>query len=165
MSTTNIQITIGAFLILLWFWWYTRNTSIVRIKKGQIFNFKQSVELSGLAVITLYQNSKKYHFLVDTGSNVSHIHSGCDIVIDSFEEGTDSVSGLSGDVECKKCNITLYHGKDKLAFVFRHSDMSFVCQGIKETYGVSIDGIIGTDFMSKYNYCIDFKEFVVYERK
>lgn len=163
-----INIVIYSILLLLIlgciYYVYIPDT-LLRVKKGQVFNFKQAIELSGLPIITLYQEGKAYNFLIDSGSNVSHIHSDSDIKIDCFEEGTDSVGGLTDSKECQICTVTLYHDKHQFTSVFRHSDMSYVVQGIKEAYGVNIIGLIGTDFMDKYNYCIDFKDYIVYTRK
>ena len=36
---------------------------------------------------------------------------------------------------------------------------------IKEDYGVTIHGILGTNFLDKYNYVIDFKDYIIYRKK
>jgi hypothetical protein len=36
---------------------------------------------------------------------------------------------------------------------------------IKENYGVTVHGILGTNFLDKYNYVIDFKDYKLYRRK
>lgn len=163
-----INIVVYSILLLIVlgciYYVYIPNT-IIRVKKGQVFNFKQAVELSGLPIVTLYQEGKAYNFLFDTGSNVSHLHSGSDVKITNFEDKTDSVGGLTENKECKIGTVSLWHDKHQFINKFRYSDMSFVVQGVKEAYGINMVGIIGTDFMDKYNYCLDFKEYVIYTRK
>ena len=65
-----ILIILGIFSIR----WYTRDTYIVRVKKGTIMDFKSAVDLTGVPMITFTQGDKKYNFIVDTGSNVSYIN-------------------------------------------------------------------------------------------
>lgn len=162
----NIAIYSILFLLILGCIYYIYIPStLVRVKRGQVFNFKQAVELAGLPIVTLYQDGKPYNFLFDTGSNVSHVHSGSDIVITDFQKNTDSVGGLTDSKECKVGTVVLHHGKNQFTNDFRYSDMSYVVQGVKDAYGVNMVGIIGTDFMDKYNYCLDFKDYVVYARK
>ena len=45
------------------------------------------------------------------------------------------------------------------------SDLTNIREGIKEDSGVSIDGIVGSDFFSKYQYIIDFNKYIACSKK
>lgn len=146
------------------YWVYTGDTYIVKIKKNQIVEFKTSMELSGLPIITFYQGEKAYNFLLDTGSNKSYINSKSDI--DISKTGTrDVFMGANGiDTDCEEVNIVMYRNEIKYEYSMFSADLNTAFTELKKEYGVTVTGILGCDFMDKYNYCLDFKEFVVYQR-
>lgn len=147
------------------YWIYTRDTNIIRIKRGSIMEFKTSFELSGLPIISFYQGDKVYHFLVDTGSNVSYVNVKSDIKI--VPTGIKDVYlGAEGkDMDCEKANIVLYKNGLKYEHIVHVADFNAAFTELKKEYGVFVTGIIGCDFMDRYNYCLDFKEYTLYTRK
>ena len=147
------------------FAWFTRDTHLVRIKKGQVMEFKTSFELTGLPIIIFYQGKKRYNFLFDSGSNVSYIDSNTDIQVSTMI-GTDSFTSASGMGEqCSVHNVKLYHNDKEFVCPIRKTNLRPAFDDMKQSYGITLSGIIGCDFMHKYSYCIDFKEMVIYVRK
>lgn len=163
-----MEIVIPIILIVLVFglWWYNLDTKIVRIKKKHIMDFKAAVDLVGLPIVTFYQGDKKYHFILDTGSNVSMIDSYSDIVRKNVQ-GSDISMGTCGKVEVTKADLELYYNKQKYVLhdVRVSPYVKATLDDIKEYCNMTITGLIGGDFLNKYNYCIDYKDFVAYERK
>lgn len=147
------------------YYYYTLDTYIVRVKKNQVMEFKTSLDLTGLPIITLYQGKKPYNFLLDTGSNTSYINKSSNINV--TKTGTKDVfMGAEGvDMECEIITVNLYRGDNNYECKASLADLDKAFEELKKQYGVSLSGIIGCDFMDKYNYCIDFKEWVVYIRK
>lgn len=146
------------------YWLYTRDTYIVRIKKKEIMEFKTSMELSGLPFITFYQGDKAYNFLLDTGSNVSYVNNKSTLEIKSTGV-KDVFMGSNGvDESCEKVNVSLYRNEIKYEHSMNAADLNAAFTELKKEYGINVTGILGCDFMDKYNYCLDFKEFVVYRR-
>lgn len=157
----TILFIIGAFSA----WWLTKGTYIVKVKKDQVMEFKSAIDLAGLPVITFYQGENKYNFLLDTGSNVSYLNNSVDIKT-SEPVGTDSFIGASGtSQDCVVATVVLYHSKKAYEQLIRKTNLSAAFTEIKNTTGVQLSGILGNDFFTKYQYCLDFKEFVCYSRK
>lgn len=147
------------------FWIYFHRTSIVRIKKDQVFEFKSSFDLTGLPIITFYQGNTKHNFLIDSGSNMTYINkdSFIDVQMTNDKDVFMDVSGT--DISCQYANVKLYRKDAEYETKAAVADLSTAFAELKSIYGVSLTGIIGCDFMNKYSYCIDFKELVVYVRK
>lgn len=124
-------------------------------------SFKEALDLTDLPVITLLSNEKKLNFLIDTGSNLSHINKP---LIDNKEieyEATDSKStvygmdGINRDTEIGI--ISLSHGSKNLKHAFLLNDLSAAFNSVKADTGVTLHGILGADFFNAYKSTIDFK--------
>lgn len=150
--------------ILGFIYWIALDTYIVKIKKNEIMEFKTSMELSGLPIITFYQGNKAYNFLLDTGSNVSYVNIKSDIKI--FDTGEKNVfMGSSGeDKPCIVVQLVLYRNEIKYEHTVHAADLNLAFTEVKKEYGITITGILGNDFFTKYKYCLDFKELVAYQR-
>lgn len=149
-----------------WFiyWLYTRDTYIVKINKKEIVDFKTSMELSGLPIVTFYQGSNKYNFLLDTGSNVSYVNIKSDLKV--VPTGvSDTFMGSNGvDAACEQVVVCLYRNDLKYEHSMNAADLSAAFTEVKKEYGILVTGILGNDFFTKYKYCLDFKELVAYQR-
>lgn len=165
MYIISTSIIIVLFLISALIWVETRNTTIVRIKKGQVMEFKSSMDLAGLPIITFHQGKSKYNFLIDSGSSNTFINASVPIEHSALK-GTGQFFGSSGKIEdVNVYDISLYYRDHKYDHIFRAADLDNAFKELKNRWGVQVHGIIGCDFMNKYKYCIDFKENVVYIRK
>ena len=149
----------------IFYYFYTLNTHIVRIDKNQIREFKTSMDLTGLPIITFYQGKEKYNFLLDTGSNTSYVNKQSNLEI--VRTGVKDVfMGAEGnDMECENVSVKFYRDNNEYECIAALADLNAAFEEMKRCYGVTISGILGCNFMDKYNYCLDFKELVVYIRK
>lgn len=130
------------------------------------------VQLPGnLPIITLSNNGNLFNFLLDSGSNISHICSEYYEDLDAellgtYEEG--QVAGLGatnmGVTMCKAVlkDISTNEYKVNLSV---SSQLYSVAKNIEENTGVTIHGLLGTDFLRDNNYVIDFNSLVVYPIK
>lgn len=152
-------------VITIAYYIYTRDTRIVRINKRQVMEFKTSMDLTGLPIITFYQGKEKYNFLLDTGSNASYVNSKSDIV--ACKTGVNDVfMGSSGeDTPCECATIKLYRDTIEYDCDVYIADLDAAFAELKNCYGVLISGILGNNFFMKYRYCLDFKELVAYSRQ
>lgn len=130
-------------------------------------SFKETMDLTGLPVITLYQGDKKFNFLLDTGSTDNVIDSN---VLSTLEhekieyEGT--LTGLDGIVnKVSACNITFSYKKKSYAYSYLVKDMSVPFDMMKQEYCVNLHGIIGSNFFNKYKYVLDFAELIAYSKQ
>lgn len=131
-----------------------------------IFSFQSYLDLVGLPLIIFEQNGKKYKFIFDTGCETSHINIKSDIDMGILEGYSANSVAANGTVtQCSYAGVIMNHKGKEFKHIFRASDLSKLVDNIKKNTGVSIEGLIGVDFMDKYNYCIDFKDYIIYERK
>lgn len=138
-------------------------------RKIKRFSFRESMALSGLPIISFENNHHWVNMLLDTG--------GTDSIIDSnyiqyleytdTDKPTSSFVGTTGktDIGQKIINISLTKDDDKSFNV----DCTVINLGeaftaIKESYGVQLHGILGTDFLDKYKYVIDFEKMIAYNK-
>ena len=158
-----ILIILGIFSVR----WYTRDTYIVRVKKGTIMDFKSAVDLTGVPMITFTQGDKKYNFIVDTGSNVSYINQAAGMEYTPIEGSKETFIGAggNGNAECSLGMLKLTRGDREFNFRVRVADLSAALNDFQQTFGVHAHGLLGNDIMTDHQYCIDFKEFIIYERK
>lgn len=145
--------------------WYTlRDKHVIKIDKGTVMDFGNAMDLAGLPIVVFYQKGKKYNFLLDTGSNVSYVNGGSDIEISDVYANEESITA-GGNMNVSVHTIELEYKEAKYQCAVRKADLTGPFNDVKSTYGVTLTGIIGCDFMDKYKYCLDFKEMIVYVRK
>ena len=160
-----VIIMIVVFFSAIIVWWFTRDTTIVRIKRGQVMDFSTAMNLAQLPIITFHQGKDKYNFIVDSGSSASHINASVPIH-HSPKLGTGTCFGAEGNMQkVNVFNITLYFKEREYKHEFWATDLDEAFNNMKKQFGVTVHGLIGTDFMDKYKYVLDFKEKVLYARK
>lgn len=130
-------------------------------------SFKEAMDLAELPVITFYQGTEKFNFLLDTGSNHSHISKEASNRIKGVPMvGSTSIQGVGGAKIIEEAINTTIEYKSKsykvVLLVGEHLDDTF--KEIKETTGVQVHGIIGNSFLSDNRYILDFNEFVAYSK-
>jgi hypothetical protein len=133
-------------------------------RKNRYMSFMESMNLTNLPIITLNHNGSKFNFLLDTGSNISHINS---ILKSSLTctpcNYTMEISGMEGNsVTTNFCNVEFSY-KDRIYeddFALTNLESAF--NRIKEESGVTVHGILGTNFLQKYKYVLDFDSLIAY---
>lgn len=130
-------------------------------------SFQEGMNLTGQPVVTFTQGDKKINFILDTGST--------DCVIDStFLESIQYTklslkanhTGLEGHIEkVDMCTLKIsYKDKDyEQPYIIR--DMSDILEYIKKTTGVTVHGLLGSNFFNKFKYVIDFNELIAYSKE
>lgn len=138
-------------------------------KKVTSISFKESLDLTDLPIITVENNGKKLNFLLDTGSNVSHINSN---ILDSLSDYSKvpaapteitTVNGVES-IEGSWIELPFYYKKQYFSETFLPLDLTDAFDSIKRDNGVQLHGILGNSFFAKYRYVLDFDDFIAYTK-
>lgn len=124
----------------------------------------------GYAVITLTNRGKSYNFLLDSASNISHICSEYLQDLDIVQRGklNDEIAGFGGTTKRSEYCIVKFKDRlhNKYQTVLSVSDnLSSALKGFEQNTSTVIHGLLGTDFLKKYECVIDYSTLKVYPRK
>ena len=135
-------------------------------KRYDEISFRQSYELTDLAIITFYQGTNKFNFMLDTGSTKNIINKSVLRGLDyESTERAANLMGADGNVkEVDICMLTFTYKENSFKFPYLISDMDKAFEHIKKTTGATIHGIIGTEFFNAYKYVLDFEKLVAYSK-
>ena len=133
-------------------------------KKSSIkTSFANTMCSLSLPLVTLTNNGKFFNFLIDTGSTLSIIDSKVLHEFDYVEsEVKGDAYGIDGNhVEVSYIKMVLSLEGVKFVEAFQVMRMP-AFDNIKQTEGFDIAGILGSTFLDRYNFILDFKELVMY---
>ena len=129
-------------------------------------SFRDSMSLTDLPVVTFYNGHKKLNFLLDTGSSDCVINKTC---LDSMwykeTESYKEIFGMEGNiVRNPVISTTISYSGLKFDVDMIAMDMSQAFGAIKQESGVTIHGILGSNFFSRYKYVLDFDKLMFYKK-
>lgn len=132
--------------------------------KENKISFREAMDLADLPIITLKQGDKKINFLLDTGSTMSIITTGVLEGLEYTETGElGTVYGMEGNViDTKYINMNVMYKDITYNENFQVVDMTSAFNSIKQSTGVTISGILGNSFFTKYKYVLNFDELIAY---
>lgn len=136
-------------------------------KRRTGISFKESLDLADLPVITMYNNDRKLNFLLDTGSNISHIDSSIDnLSCEAIEKESLNITTAGGELKGgeKWLRIPLAYKKQNFSEDFMALELHETFAQIKKETGVQIHGILGNSFFTKYRYTLNFDEMIAYTK-
>lgn len=129
-------------------------------------SFRESMDLAELPIVTFYNGHKKLNMLLDTGSTECVISKE---YLDSMwykDTGkSKELFGMEGEVVINPIISTIisYSGI-KFDVEFIAADMSQAFGIIKQENGVTIHGILGSNFFTRYQYVLDFDKLMFYKK-
>lgn len=138
----------------------------IRMEKRKI-SLKESLDLAEIPIVTFIEGDTKLNFLLDTGSSDSHISTSAAKLCKASAVDTDytfttgSGSGNAGKV----LNTILKYKNESFTvnlYVSEGLDTSF--EAVKSNCGVQLHGILGSDFLRKHKYIMDFAELIAYHK-
>lgn len=165
-----IKIVLFALLAVAVLWVVLREVQRERERQElakKNMSFIESINLTGLPIITFHNNGHPINMVLDTGSNVCIINSTA-LPNLKYEEGEQhsGVFGLNGEAEAGNTVFLPLTYKDwEFDFECWATDISEMVSSMKKEYGVTIHGLLGTGFFQKYKYVLDFNEMVAYSLK
>lgn len=140
-------------------------------KVSDAFSFRESMDIVELPVIAMNNNGKRYRFIIDSGANGCHIDSRIldelDIE-DTINKSGDSVvavgSGLM-EASSKTAQIKFSLNNYVFSIPFSVENMSAAFDYIKKSDGMTIHGILGSNFLRANKWVLDFSEYIAYMKK
>lgn len=134
-------------------------------KKTEI-SFRSSIDLTELPIITFHVKNKKLNFLLDTGSNLNHINAS--VLKDVEHEALDAkvdISGIEGEKQYwQLCILQLSYKDTIFEDIFTIANLDKAFGNIKQDHGVTVHGILGNSFFTKYKYVLDYKTLSAYRK-
>lgn len=120
---------------------------------------------TGLVTMSLRGDGHKLVFIIDTGSNESHIDEEATKLLKSPIDKTagSKITGVSGSLKSiGKIDQWLEYKTHSFKLGFSVTDLSAMVKAIEKACGVHIHGIIGTDFLRIFDGRLDFKDSMLY---
>lgn len=129
-------------------------------------SFRESLDLTGLPVITFNQGKNKFNFLLDTGATNSVINENqLPNIKHTILEGTQcEVYGIEGNVQTVPFVNINFTRDMKYTGNFQVVDMTAAFDSVKAETGVTIVGILGNDFFQNYKYVLDYNTMIAYSK-
>ena len=131
-------------------------------------SFKESLDLTDLPVITFIYGPEKLHFLLDSGANKSVLDERVFNTLNiPLKENATSIPmyGIEGTpTETKICSMTISYKEQDFTSDFCVMDLSAAFDNVKKESGITIHGILGNSFFTKYKYVLDFDKLVAYNK-
>lgn len=136
-----------------------------RIRKYTL-SFRDSMDLVELPVVTFYNGHKKLNMLLDTGSTECIISKEYLKGLVYEETGASrEMFGMEGKTVLNPIiNSTISYSGLKFDVDFLAVDMSQAFGLIKQENGVTIHGILGSNFFTRYKYVLDFDKLMFYKK-
>ena len=139
--------------------YHTRN-SLVRL------SFTDNMGRLNLPVVSLTNNGQSFNFLIDTGATLSVIDSNAlDKLAYTKAETTGSAYGVDGNIiPVEYARIELNHENTKFVDEFQIMRVNGF-DNIKESDKIEIVGILGSTFLKRYNFTINYKDLIISAKK
>ena len=153
-----IIVLVGACAILAHFVCDKRKPNLNKM------SFRESMDLTGLPIVTFKQGENKLNFVLDTGAFSSLLDAR---ILDTIEhtplEGTSVGYGIDGkEHTMERVGLVLSYKDKEYSDAFRVLDMSRSFDSLKRDYGVTVHGLLSSSFFERYKYILDYNELVAY---
>lgn len=156
LITLGTLTVLGIITIILWY-------NKFFTKDDYILSFKESMDLTELPVVTFYNGNEKLNFMLDTGSNNSFINKHILKKLTYEKSNFKSfATGIDGNPkECPAIQMKISYKDLDFNELFLVMDLKDSFDTIKQESGVTIHGILGSVFFTKYKYILDFDKLKV----
>lgn len=131
-------------------------------------SFKESMTSLNVPIVSFNCNGKDLNFLLDSGSSYSHISTKAAISVNGKIEKIETVKTVgAGDniYDSSHCILKLEQNNKFFNSDFIVSEqVERQFEVIEKDFNIKIHGVLGNDFLKRYNYIIDFKNLVTYSK-
>jgi hypothetical protein len=156
-----IYIGIGIIVLLVVMGVYYVYTLYTKSK--DVMSFKQSMELCDMPIVTFYIEDRKLNFVLDTGCIQSMLDAD---IIDKYKLNVSYIGknfevwGANGKCSTDKMGVLgLYYNNKKFEETFVcSSTIKHTFSWLKQNKGVTVHGLLGSNFFNTYKYILDFNK-------
>jgi hypothetical protein len=156
-----IYIGIGIIVLLVIMGVYYVYTLYTKSK--DVMSFKQSMELCDMPIVTFYIGDRKLNFVLDTGCIQSMLDAD---IIDKYKLNVSYIGknfevwGANGKCSIDKMGVLgLYYNNKKFEETFVcSSTIKHTFSWLKQNKGVTVHGLLGSNFFNTYKYILDFNK-------
>lgn len=136
-------------------------------KESSKISIKESMDLAQIPVVTFQEGDLSLNFLLDSGSSESHISKKVadtliGVPIDADYTYTTSIG--AGSISKMIESVLKYKDEEFKINLFINKDLDNSFDTIKKNCGVQLHGILGSNFLKKYKYILDFSKLVAYHK-
>lgn len=127
--------------------------------------FGETMDKCGLPVVAVNVGNQKFNFVIDSGATYSVIDANSlpRLEYTAIEGVEGAAYGIDGNkVATPFARINMY--QDDMNFVdeFQVIDLGTSLENIKNSYGIEAVGLLGSSFLRRYNFIIDFDKYTAY---
>lgn len=160
-------IFIVAFVTLCCVAWHVTFGSLKRKEKKKLLDesFAAGYETAGVPIVQVRgKDGRKLNFIIDTGCAVSCIDNGSLEYVEHEETGRKiNSAGLDGKKNEEPVYMcTIYFRDCASQLPMQAKDLGGIIEFLNECHGVTVHGIIGSDYMNNLNLVVDFISGTVY---
>ena len=130
--------------------------------------FKESMDLLNVPVVTFINNGCKLHFLLDTGGDYSYIDQSVLPVLTIKEVSNNGirVATANGSMQSSgMATLDISYMEHTFTETFVVSDLKDSFEATFGSYGITVHGVLGSGFFTKYKYELNFENFTAYSKK
>lgn len=134
--------------------------------KNTALSFKEAMDLTNLPVVTFYHGRQKLNMLLDTGSTDNIISKEyLDKIYFTSTGEKRPLFGKEGNIVYDDVvSTTLSYSGLHFTIPVVAADMAEAFSIIKNESGVTIHGILGSNFFTRYRYVLDFDKLMFYKK-
>lgn len=140
-----------------------------KVDNKSSISFMETFNLTEMPIVTFLAGDTKINLLLDTGSTSSYISKNASNLITGSEAVCNmNVISANGTnkLSCRVVDTFLsYNNKDYEIKLLVNENLDKSFKDIKDSKGITLHGILGSDFMDKHSYIIDFEKYIVYSKK
>lgn len=119
---------------------------------------------SSIPFIRVKHNNVSFNLIIDTGCTISCIDKNIlELLVHENTDGKSDVlyaNGTSSE-EVEIVNIPITIGDNTYNESFNAIDFSNMAKQVADTYGITIRGLLGSEFMYKHQLILDFEKHLI----
>lgn len=168
MTTVDMFMMIFLFCLMMAVVWLCVVVIDREVPTNTKVSFMEGLDLTGLPVVTFYNNGRKFNFVLDTGSYNSVINES---VLEYFDYNKSKdcadLIGIDGinRKEQQIIHASLFYKDKEIKATFIATELDDVFDAIKRETGVQLHGLLGSTFFKENKYIINYDELVAYSKK